>query len=424
MRYALWLFFWFVLAVALALFTGSNGATVALYWPPYRMDMSLNLVVLLVLLLVVVVHLAWQSVAGLLELPRRALQWRILQKDKSMQQALQKAQSNLLAGRYTRAATAARQALGFAADLQTKRPGDASLATVRALGHLTASRSAHYLRDTKGREMHIAKAIALAQASSESELKDGALLQAASWALQDNDASMALDYLSQVTPGAARRTYGLKIRLRADQMAGKVGHALETARLLTKHNAFTPEASASLLRGLAQQVLRQSHDMAQLGQTWQRLSTQEQAQMALASVALERVSQLEGPSSMARHWLLPAWDSLMGGAMQGVTDQEDFTHLILALQPHVSGLEPQWLARIEKAQLSHPQNAALTYLAGIACLERQLWGKAESLLAQATPHLRDKRLAREAWRALAALAELRDQNELAAQHYKKAALLE
>ena len=424
MRYALWLFFWFSVAVALALFTGSNGATVALYWPPYRMDLSLNLLVLLVLLLVVVVHLAWQSVSGLLELPKRAQQWRMLQKDRSMQQALQKAQSCLLAGRYTRATTASRQALVFATELQARRPGDTTLATVRALGHLTASRSAHHLRDTKGRESHMAKAIALAQSCSEPELKDGALLQAAAWALQDNDASLALEYLGQVTPGAARRTYGLKIRLQADQMAGKVEHALETARLLTKHKAFTPDASASLLRGLAQQVLHQSHDMAQLSQTWQRLSSAEQAQMALVAVALERVSLLEGPAALARSWLLPAWESLVGGALQKVSDQDDFSQLILALQPHVSGLEPHWLARIEKAQLAHPQNAALTYLAGIACLERQLWGKAESLLAQAAPQLKDKRLAREAWRALAALAELRDQSELAAKYFKKAALLD
>jgi HemY protein len=240
-------------------------------------------------------------------------------------------------------------------------------------------------------------------------------LQAASWALQDIDAGLALDYLGQVTPGAARRTYGLKIRLRADQMAGKVEHALETARLLAKHKAFTAQASASLLRGLVQQVLRQSHDMQQLSQNWQRLSSQEQSQMALVT---------EGSASLARSWLLPAWDNLVGGTLQGVADQEDFTQLILALQPHVSGLEPHWLARIEKAQVAHPQYASLTYLAGIACMERQLWGKAESLLGQAAPQLKDKRLSREAWRALGALAELRDQNEAAARYYKQAALLD
>lgn len=423
MRYALWLFFWFAAAVALALFAGSNSATVAVFWPPYRLDMSLNLVALMALLLVVLVHFAWQSVGGLLALPKKALHWRLMQKDRSMQQALLKAQSYLLAGRYTRAATASRQALAFAGELQGKQNRETALATVKALAHLTASRSAHYLRDTKGRDQHLAQAIADTQNCSEPQLKDGALLQAATWALHDQDSALALDYLAQLTPGAARRTSALKIRLRADQMAGKAKHALETARLLTKHKAFSPAASASLLRGLVQQALRHSQDMAQLTHTWQSLGTQEKEQMDLAVVALARMEQLEGSAALARSWLVPAWDALVDSTLQGPVNQDAFTQLILALQPHISGLEPHWLARIEKAQVAHPQNAALTYLAGIACLERQLWGKAESLLSNCASRLKDPRLARQAWRALAALAEHRGQADLAAQHFKQAALM-
>ena len=47
MRAALWLLALFGVAVAAALFAGNNQGTVTLYWPPYRVDLSLNLVVLL-----------------------------------------------------------------------------------------------------------------------------------------------------------------------------------------------------------------------------------------------------------------------------------------------------------------------------------------------------------------------------------------
>ena len=45
MRAALWLTALFAIAVASALFVGSNHGTVTVYWHPFRVDLSLNLVV-------------------------------------------------------------------------------------------------------------------------------------------------------------------------------------------------------------------------------------------------------------------------------------------------------------------------------------------------------------------------------------------
>jgi HemY protein len=57
----------------------------------------------------------------------------------------------------------------------------------------------------------------------------------------------------------------------------------------------------------------------------------------------------------------------------------------------------------------------------MACAQRQLWGKAQLLLAQAAPQLQDARLRRNAWCKLAELAEQRDDTAAAAQAWKKAA---
>ena len=59
----------------------------------------------------------------------------------------------------------------------------------------------------------------------------------------------------------------------------------------------------------------------------------------------------------------------------------------------------------------------------MACLSRQLWGKARQLLQQSVLGLQDATLRRHAWRALAVLAEQRDDHEAAAHAYKQAALL-
>ena len=85
-------------------------------------------------------------------------------------------------------------------------------------------------------------------------------------------------------------------------------------------------------------------------------------------------------------------------------------------------IDAAWLARIESAQQANPRDTRLQYLAGRACLQRQLWGKAQQLLTQAAPQLRDASLRRKAWQHLAELAEQRGDSQAAAQAWKNAAL--
>jgi len=62
----------------------------------------------------------------------------------------------------------------------------------------------------------------------------------------------------------------------------------------------------------------------------------------------------------------------------------------------------------------------LQYLAGITCMHLQLWGKAQQLLKQSLPLLQDSALEQNAWVALAALAERRDDASAATQAYRNA----
>jgi HemY protein len=95
--------------------------------------------------------------------------------------------------------------------------------------------------------------------------------------------------------------------------------------------------------------------------------------------------------------------------------------LVCALEEGLEALDATWLARIEAAQKASPRDATLQYLAGMACMKRQLWGKAQQLLTQAALGLQDAKLHRSAWRALAELAEQRADAGAAAQAWKRAA---
>jgi HemY protein len=197
--------------------------------------------------------------------------------------------------------------------------------------------------------------------------------------------------------------------------------ALETARLLAKHRAFSPVAAQSIVRGLALELLNDAHDPVQLQQAWSSLDPSERAMPELGVHAASRLMSLNGDAALARSWLLPVWERML--APRSDLGDNLRIKLITVLEAGMDSLDADWLARIEAAQISRPQDASLQYLAGMACLSRQLWGKARQLLTQATSALHDRLMLRNAWRALALLAEQRNDEAAATEAYKRAAQL-
>jgi HemY protein len=82
--------------------------------------------------------------------------------------------------------------------------------------------------------------------------------------------------------------------------------------------------------------------------------------------------------------------------------------------------DAQWLARIEAAQIANPRDSALQYLAGVVCMRLRLWGKAQQMLKQSLALLQDHGLKRDAWRALAEMAEQRQDAAGATEAYRQA----
>ncbi len=415
MRAALWLLALFGIAVAVALFAGNNQGSVTLFWPPYRLDLSLNLVVLLLVGAFLFVHAALGTLAALFDLPRQAQRWRTQQKERAMHASLLDALSHMLAGRYLRARRAAEAVLQQETSLTSggHRPTNAS--QLRAIAHLLAAESAQALQDRTAREDHLTQALEQASARDAQETREGALLRAARWSLEDRDPEAAMQWLKGLPQGAARRTLALRTRLRASRQAGQPGEALETARLLAKHHAFSPVAARSIVRGLAVDQLNGAYDVAQLQRAWAVLEPAERAMPEVAIHAAQRLASLRGDPRIAREWLLPVWEAqaALGDALR--------VKLVAALEDGLDSLDGGWLARIEAAQKANPRDANLQYLAGMACMKRQLWGKAQQLLTQAALGLQDARLHRNAWRALAELAEQRDDAHAAADAWKRAA---
>ena len=111
MRAVIWFLLIFVVAVVAATALGTNDGLVTFYWGTWRLDMSLNLFLLLLLGTCVSLVALLQAFSALTTLPRRARQWRLARRDRSAQLALREALALYFGGRYSRAQKSAQRAL-------------------------------------------------------------------------------------------------------------------------------------------------------------------------------------------------------------------------------------------------------------------------------------------------------------------------
>lgn len=412
MRSVIWLVLLFTAAVVAATTLGPNDALVSVFYGAWRLDMSLNLFLLCLLAAVVVMFVALQAITGLLALPRRAREWRELKRERGAHAALRNALAELFAARYARAQRAAQQAL----DLQVEVPVLRDDAQFAALAQLIAAAGLHRLQDRRGRDQRVQEALVHARQAGGSG-SDGAQLLSAEWALDDRDAERGLALLADLPPGVARRTQALRLRLQAARLLRKPLEALQTARLLAKHQGFSALAAQALLRSLAMEALDQAFDEQQLRRVWQALDATDRRDAWVVARAARRARAL-GLADLGREWLQPLWDQI------GRADPDARQQLALALVDCASGLGNDWLPRVEAGLQAHGHEPALLAAAGVAFAERQLWGKARRPLEQtAAAETLPAPVRRQALRSLAAIAlQAGDESGAAAFEHRAAAL--
>jgi len=197
----------------------------------------------------------------------------------------------------------------------------------------------------------------------------------------------------------------LRLRLKADRLGQNHLPALDTARMLAKHGAFSASAAASLVRGLAMACLDDCHDSSQLQTSWKLLQAEERAMPELALHAAQCLLKVQGDPQIALQWLLPVWQALINNSETQLPVQRQRMVQVLSSALHAVEPDSEWLARIEQARLANPRSLELQYLSGMVCLRHGLWGKAQQMLEQVAPRLSGGELQRQAWRALAELAE-------------------
>ncbi len=406
-RAVLWLLALFGVAVGSALFAASNPGTVTLFWPPYRVDLSLNLVLLVLLALFVVVHLALSALETFAGIPGQARRWRLQQKERWVQSSLVDALAHLVAGRFVRARKAAEYALAMHTREDAKDDSQGRSLRIQAILHLVAAESAHAVQDHSLRDQHFQQATDLLHIPEVSATQEGFYMRAARWALDDHDAPAAAQWLERLPQGAARRTLALRLRFRVARMQGENAVALETLRLLVKHRAISSGNGASISQALALELLHAGQDTGQILTAWDFLDDEERTLTDVALGMAKHWLAKGGDAAQSRQWLLPVWERMVqdSKALSPVQRMRLVRCLEAGLLNQHEAPEVKWVSRIESVQQSQARDPLLQYLGAVMCVRLSLWGKAQHLLRQFIATSPDPEIKGDAQRILASLEQ-------------------
>ncbi len=430
MKGALWLIALFAVAVASSLFLGGNHGLVSVFLAPSRVDMSLNFVIVVWIFSVVMVHAALRAVSLLFDIPAQAKRWRWQTRERALLSGVVQALAQLQSGRFLRAQKSALQTLALHKGMKDSAHhwglSTPMLVQLQSLLHLICAQAAHALNNPEVRQAQLQLLLQQGrklqeQFSNPESLEAGQLL-AARWSLDDHDPGAALTWLDQMGPGVARRTMALRMRLKASRILGQYSQALETARLLAKHRAFSTLAAQSLLNSLIASSFKACREGDQVAQVWNSLDPLERDRPQVALQACEQGLVLGLSGTQVLQWIKPTWVKFLKSLNTLSLDER--TQLVRLTQTALESLKPdsEWLGFIDQVSQSHPGVVEVGYLYGQLCKHHALWGKAQQLLESSVARMHSSELKRQAYASLAQLAEQRMDDAAALKAWRQAAL--
>lgn len=386
MRALLWFIALAATAVGLSIAARYNDGYALFVLPPWRVELSINLLALLILVLVLLLYVSMRITSAMLSLPASVQAFRKRQHELKAEAALRDAMRLLLEGRYGRALKAAERAY-----LAQHAPG---------LAALLAAMAAQKMRD----DVRTAQWLANARLN-DGEVHQARLMLEAEIAVDERNYTTADAALDILTKESGRHIAALRLALRTQQGLGKWQGVLRLLNQLEKHKAMTPDQAAVLrrrahranIRGLggdADALRRYLRDVPAADMHEAVLAAEVARALMACDLQAEALQVIEDALSAQ-------WDSSLV-ALYGERDSGD----VLRRLSHAEA----WLN-------DHPRDAQLLLTLGRLCRRRELWGKARSY-AEASLSISPSR---EAHIELARLLDQFDKPDEANRHYRAAA---
>lgn len=388
--------FWFValfaLAVAVALGAKLNDGYVLLVLPPWRAEVSLNLMILALLALFAAFYALLRGLALTLGLPQRVSEYRARRQREKAGLVFQDAVRLLFEGRFGQA---------------LKKASEAHAAgTAPGLSALIAARAAQRMRESEKQQGWMERATL-----DDPRTEAATLMLEAEMMNEARRFDEALLALERLQAKQGRHIAALRLELRARQGAGDWDGVLKLARQLDKRAALPTE------------VVREVRTQAHLGNIAKRAADQGLLTAYLRALPAEERSQ-RVVLAAARALVALGAESEAQKLIEAVLDtasNDEWQPELVAIYGRLTGGEQT--ARIAKAEgwlRKHPEDARLLKALGRMCLRQRLWGKAQSYL-EASLAVRDTPAGH---LELARLFDQLERPEEANKHYRASAKLE
>ncbi|MQQ99390.1 heme biosynthesis HemY N-terminal domain-containing protein [Glaciimonas soli] len=394
MRFFLWLIAIFASAIGVALLAHFNAGNVVFFYPPYRVDLSLNFFLLLLGILFIALYVLLRVIRTAQKLPAKVVAYRRQKREEKSNKALRDSLKSLFEGRYGQAEKAATRAAESNDNL--------------GVAALVAARAAHHMGQPERRD------IWLSSIEDKEQMKTARLMTTLDLLVDGHQSQAALVAIDELNANGTRHIQALRLALKAHQRAKNWPEVLRLVKTLDKHNALHP-ALSHRLRELAyeDQFADASHDAEAVQRLWASIPAEDRIKPSITLCAARAFNQRDMQDEargIIEKSLAYEWDKRLIQAYRDAAAAENSS----ALRTQIERCEA-WL---EKS----PNDAELALTLGTFCLNQKLWGKAQRHLEQALSDAHEPRIIREAHLKLGQLHEALEQNEQAAEHYRQCAL--
>lgn len=388
MRLAIWSVILAAVAVAVALLARNSTGYVVIVSAPWRIELSLNLLVFLVVAGYFGFYFLARLVASLAAIPARVRAHRDERTRGRMRQALDEALLAFFQGRYASAEKSAAAAL----------MGEET----KGLAAIIAARSAHELGRFSEREQFLDQAKGAAP-----EMDQARLTTLADLLVSQGRHEEALAVLKDLSARDARNLRLLRLKLQAEQALRLWDEALGTLSSLAKLGGIGPAEAAAIRRAAHLGNLnRKAQDAGALAAYWKQLPAETRLDSAVAATA-------------ARYHLALGGNAEAQAIIEQALERE-WNPTLVALYGESAGTDalPQ-IERAEKWLRQHARDPALLLALGKLCMRQGLWGKAQSYIeaSLALEPTHDGHM------TLAALMEQIGKPQEAVQHFRRSAEL-
>jgi len=389
MKFLFWLLGLFALAVALTLAAHNHGYMLLVY-PPYRIEMSLSLFVVALLVLFVLGHLALRLMFAALNLPAYVRQFRTERAQAKGRSAMMEALGAFFEGRYAAAEKAAVRAM--------------ELGENSGINPIIAARAAHELREFDKRDTYLAATEG--KTIGEDTMR---LMATTKFNLDQHQPQSALNSLRALHEAGVKGHVGaLQLELKAQQQAGNWDAVLDVVNQLEKRGAIDATVATQMRQQAWLGKIRpQTQDATALLAVWKSIPGEFKQRSKIAAAAARAFMQLGGCRN-ARQILT---DSL---------DAQWDSELVALYGDCLVGDVVGQIEQAERWLKQHKDDAGLLLALGKLCLHQKLWGKAQNYLdasISVSP-------SHAAYTALGQLAEKLQKPDEAFKYYQRAMELE